>query len=78
MLGRMKVLRIALLGAVLALGTGWAVPAPGQEGAQPATPTLTAGQPAPDFLLYDQEGKPVRLSGLRGQKVLLVFYKGYY
>jgi peroxiredoxin Q/BCP len=32
------------------------------------------GQPAPDFELPDQDGEPVRLSGLRGQKVVLYFY----
>nr|WP_062334574.1 peroxiredoxin [Herbidospora sakaeratensis] len=33
-----------------------------------------AGSPAPDFELTDQHGTPVRLSGLRGRKVLLVFF----
>ncbi|WP_062353636.1 peroxiredoxin [Herbidospora yilanensis] len=33
-----------------------------------------AGSPAPDFELADQHGTPVRLSGLRGRKVLLVFF----
>jgi peroxiredoxin Q/BCP len=32
------------------------------------------GQPAPDFELPNQDGEPVRLSGLRGQKVVLYFY----
>ncbi len=32
------------------------------------------GTPAPDFDLRDQHGAPVRLSGLRGRVVLLVFY----
>jgi peroxiredoxin Q/BCP len=32
------------------------------------------GDPAPDFELPDQDGKPVRLSGLRGQRVVLYFY----
>lgn len=36
------------------------------------------GQPAPDFTLPDQDGKPVKLSELRGQPVLLVFYRGYW
>ncbi|TKK87180.1 peroxiredoxin [Herbidospora galbida] len=34
----------------------------------------TAGSVAPDFELTDQHGTPVRLSGLRGRKVLLVFF----
>jgi peroxiredoxin Q/BCP len=32
------------------------------------------GQEAPDFELPDQNGKPVRLSDFRGQKVVLYFY----
>ncbi len=36
------------------------------------------GEAAPDFTLPDQEGKPVKLSELRGQPVLLVFYRGYW
>ena len=32
------------------------------------------GQPAPDFELPDQDGNPVRLSDLRGRKVVLYFY----
>jgi peroxiredoxin len=32
------------------------------------------GDRAPDFELQDQHGTPVRLSGLRGRRVLLVFY----
>ena len=36
--------------------------------------TLKAGDPAPDFALEDQRGDTVRLSGLRGRKVVLYFY----
>jgi thioredoxin-dependent peroxiredoxin len=32
------------------------------------------GQPAPDFELPDQDGTPVRLSDLRGRRVVLYFY----
>ena len=35
---------------------------------------IEEGQQAPDFELPDQEGKPVRLSDLRGQQVVLYFY----
>ncbi len=35
---------------------------------------IEVGQQAPDFTLRDQDGKEVSLSGLRGRKVLLVFY----
>ncbi len=36
--------------------------------------TLKAGDPAPDFALEDQHGKTVRLSDLRGRKVLVYFF----
>ena len=35
---------------------------------------VEVGQTAPDFELPDQNGEPVRLSGLRGQKVVVYFY----
>ena len=34
---------------------------------------VEAGQTAPDFELPDQNGETVRLSGLRGQKVVVYF-----
>ena len=39
--------------------------------------TIALNTPAPDFELADISGKPVRLSGLRGQNVLLVFNRGF-
>lgn len=33
-----------------------------------------AGQPAPDFTLYDSDKKQVTLSSLRGENVLLLFF----
>lgn len=36
------------------------------------------GAVAPDFTLSDQDGKSVTLSSLRGQWVLLFFYRGYW
>lgn len=36
--------------------------------------SLDVGDIAPDFTLPDQHGKPVSLSGLRGQTVVLYFY----
>jgi len=35
-------------------------------------------QPAADFTLNDQDGKPFALSSLRGSRVVLVFYRGYW
>jgi peroxiredoxin len=35
---------------------------------------ISAGQPAPDFTLRDQDGNEVSLSDFRGRKVVLVFY----
>ena len=35
---------------------------------------LKAGDPAPDFALEDQHGNTVKLSDLRGKKVILYFY----
>jgi peroxiredoxin len=42
------------------------------------TVALAVGQQAPDFSLPDQNAKVVSLSAARGQKVLLVFYRGYW
>lgn len=36
--------------------------------------TLTVGQPAPNFTLPSHLGKPVTLSDLRGQNVVLAFF----
>lgn len=35
---------------------------------------ISAGSPAPDFELYDDEGRLRRLSDFRGEKVVLYFY----
>lgn len=39
---------------------------------------FSQGQPAPDFTLKDQDGKNFHLADLRGSKVLLIFYRGYW
>jgi peroxiredoxin Q/BCP len=36
--------------------------------------SLAIGDPAPDFTLPDQDGKPVGLASLRGQRVVIYFY----
>ncbi len=38
------------------------------------TPTLTIGQPAPEFSLLDHQGNGVTLSQFRGKTVVLYFY----
>jgi thioredoxin-dependent peroxiredoxin len=35
---------------------------------------LQIGDPAPDFRLLDQDGQPVALADLRGQRVVIYFY----
>ena len=35
---------------------------------------LQIGDPAPDFTLPDQDGQPVALKDLRGQRVVIYFY----
>lgn len=35
---------------------------------------IEEGKPAPDFELTSDEGRPVRLSELRGRPVVLYFY----
>ena len=35
---------------------------------------LQIGDPAPDFTLPNQDGEPVQLSSLRGQRVVIYFY----
>jgi peroxiredoxin len=39
---------------------------------------VAVGQPAPDFSLTDADGRPFRLSELRGAPVLMKFYRGYW
>jgi peroxiredoxin len=35
---------------------------------------ISAGEPAPDFTLRDQDGEKVSLTDYKGRKVLLIFY----
>ncbi len=41
---------------------------------EPASDQLKVGDLAPDFTLPDEHGNPVRLSDLRGRRVVLYFY----
>jgi len=36
------------------------------------------GRAAPDFTLLDETGTPLQLAALRGQNVVLVFYRGHW
>lgn len=36
------------------------------------------GKPAPDFTLPDAEGNPFQLSKLRGQRVVVIFYRAHW
>ena len=51
-------------------------PATQSVAASATTPQL--GDVAPDFSLADQTGARLRLSDVRGEKVVLVFYRGYW
>ena len=54
--------------------TGHAVlPAPAPAAAEPGVPTLKPGQPVPDELFVDQDGRKVRLSSFAGSAVVLTF-----
>jgi peroxiredoxin len=45
-----------------------------QTTSQPAQPAPQVGQPAPDFILSDSTGSPVKLSAYKGKVVLLDFW----
>jgi drug/metabolite transporter (DMT)-like permease len=42
------------------------------------TSAVVPATAAPDFMLLNQQGHPVRLSDYRGKKVVLTFYRGYW
>lgn len=60
--------------------TALVLPAVGQKNYPLARPQIASaeGKRAPDFALPDQDGKPFRLSTLRGRRVVLIFYRGYW
>lgn len=59
-----------LLAATMVLGQNQPLPKPQTASAE--------GKEAPDFALPDQEGREVKLSSLRGHRVVLIFYRGYW
>jgi len=59
---------------LIATAVGFPSPASADEKTNAKT-TVEVGEPAPDFVLEDQNGKQVRLSSFRGkQNVLVAFY----
>jgi cytochrome oxidase Cu insertion factor (SCO1/SenC/PrrC family) len=72
---------IAILALVVITGTAWGVrlymASHTQPVPQPSNYAVSGfplkGDPAPDFSLVDQFGKPVTLSSFRGQEVVLAF-----
>ncbi len=74
MIHHSKYRRLLLLLALLASTLAWA-----QNQPLPKPQTASAkGEPAPDFTLPDQDGHDVQLSSLRGRRVVLIFYRGYW
>jgi protein SCO1/2 len=53
--------------------TGWAPLPERKEPLRPAVSLVEPGETVPDQALVDQDGKPLRLSSLRGSAVLLTF-----
>ncbi|OLC15807.1 MAG: hypothetical protein AUH29_06830 [Candidatus Rokubacteria bacterium 13_1_40CM_69_27] len=80
-MGGERRLTAGLLAGALLLAPLSARPHEPEAGSRPAAPTpslsanpsLAVIRPAPDFTLLDPQGRPVRLSELRGRVVLLAF-----
>lgn len=53
-------------------------PADGADLAAVDTGRVSIGDVAPDFTLESRSGERITLSKLRGQRVLLVFYRGHW
>jgi hypothetical protein len=68
--GLLLSLALALLFGFYVFSLSYGVP-------QPTETTLSLSS-APGFTLPDQNGNEVRLSDLRGRKVVLVFYRGFW
>lgn len=71
---------LMLLGmAALLLGGAISCSGPSDASSQTSTSSgIHVGTQAPEFAAADYEGKKYALSDFRGQKVLLVFYMGYF
>jgi len=68
--GALLSLSLAGLFGLYVFSWSYGVPAPSER--------ALAIEQAPDFSLLDQDGRTVGLSDLRGTKVVLVFYRGYW
>ncbi len=67
------------VGIFVARGAGPELgPADGADLAAVDTGRVSVGDVAPDFTLESRTGDRVTLSDLRGQRVLLVFYRGHW
>lgn len=70
---------LALVAALAACGPSPELgPADGLGLAPADTGRVAVGDTAPDFTLLDRNGEPVTLSGLRGRRIVLVFYRGHW
>jgi cytochrome oxidase Cu insertion factor (SCO1/SenC/PrrC family) len=73
-----RILATVLLAGLLALDLALPYTGIGRRGTGPARNDVASavgeiGQPLPDFSLLDLDGQVVRLSDLRGHRVLLTF-----
>lgn len=72
---RMRILPLAML----LFGSLAAATAQQQDFPLPPPQIASAtGKPAPDFRLRDEHAQSITLSGYRGRKVLLMFFRGYW
>ena len=82
--GRTRALLAAVVVVTLTAVPGLAVDqALGPRDVTDLSPTdlerVRPGEPAPDFTLEDQNGRPITLSAFRSQRpVVLVFYRGHW
>jgi cytochrome oxidase Cu insertion factor (SCO1/SenC/PrrC family) len=61
---------VLVIAAVVYVGAKMRVPKPQSA--------FVEGQPAPDFTLNDQDGRPFHLADQRGTPIVLIFYRGYW
>mgnify|MGYP003933340915 CR=1 FL=1 len=69
---------LAILGAACQEADPELGPADGADLLPVDTGRVAVGDTAPDFTLLDRHGEPVTLSDLRGRRIVLVFYRGFW